>query len=350
MADDITFYCDGTYAGVEEAGIPQVVATMHGDWINWCVIADPMEVVVCQVGSYPSGFFVSDGLMEVVVAIPTSDTDVYIQGLKSNWIKWSNIGYMDFTIGKKNVSGERPMDWSGWTYGILKLDNRPVVYGKNGVSIIPPHGQHFGLQTIYRIGLKNKQSLDGDDSIHFFIDNKDQLFQHTGEGLKLLDYSEYLSSMGDTKLSYDKETGFVYICDGTYGFVYSSRDGSMGKGPINITGLGSKDGTLYVTAPATISTPDFEVWTDIYDMGTGRGKSIQSIEVRTDVEGALYASVDYRRDKSADFLQTDWYELDERGMAYITVYGEEFRFGVKNNTYEWFTIDEIIVRGEVHDN
>ena len=29
----------------------------------------------------------------------------------ANWIKWSGIGTIDFTISKKNVAGERPLDW-----------------------------------------------------------------------------------------------------------------------------------------------------------------------------------------------------------------------------------------------
>jgi len=278
-----------------------------------------------------------------------AEGDLLLENLRSNWVKWSNIGQMDFTIGRDNVAGERPLDFKGWVYAIKKLGSRAIAYGKNGVSALIPAGTAWGLQTVYRIGLKSKNAIAGDESIHFFIDNKDQLFS-LGESLQKLDYSEYLSVLTNPVLSYDLETGLLYICDGEYGFVYNHANKSLGTGPISITGISSQGGTLYVTSPVAIVMPTFEFCTDIYDLGTRRGKTIYSLEIGTDLGGDLQAAIDWRTDKKEAFATTNWFMVDRRGMVHIACYGKEFRFRVKTFAWEPAGLDYITVNGEVHQH
>ena len=272
--------------------------------------------------------------------------DILLEGLRRNFVKWPKIGTMDFTIGRSNVAGEMPLDWQGWIYGIKKLKDKVVAYGKGGVSLLIPAGVKYGLNTIYRIGLKSKQAVAGDDNTHYFIDNKGQLYS-LGESLQKLDYSECLSAMSSPVMSYDAENELVYICDGTLGYVYSPRDKSLGSGPINVTGISSQGGTLYVAAPATILMPDFEICTDIYDLGTRKLKTVFSLEYGVDVEATLQAKIDYRFDKAVAFSQTSWHDVDEKGFANITCNGREFRFRTRLTSYEWITLDYINVNGEV---
>jgi len=122
---------------------------------------------------------------------------------KKNWLKWSDVGSVNFTIGRSNVAGERPLDWNGFIYSVKKLRNKVVAYGENGVSFLTPAGGAYGLDTIYRVGLKGKHAVTGDDSKHFFVDNSGQLWKVSAE-LELLDYSEYLSSLNASiVMSYD---------------------------------------------------------------------------------------------------------------------------------------------------
>ena len=272
--------------------------------------------------------------------------NLLLENLRANLIKWSNIGSLDFTIGRDNVAGEQRTDWAGWVYDIKKLGDKVVVYGENGVSLLIPSGTNYGLNTIYRIGLKNKQSVTGNDAAHYFIDNKGQLFS-LGETLQKLDYSEYLSAMNSPVMSYDAEIDLVYICDGTLGYVYSPRDKSFGSGPVNITGISSQDGTLYAVAPATIVIPNFEKCTDIYDFGTRKLKTIFSLEFGVDLQTTLMASIDYRRDKTKTFAQTAWHIVNEGGLANITCNGREFRFRAKALNWEYFEMDYIHIGGEI---
>jgi len=272
--------------------------------------------------------------------------DLVLERPSSNWVQWSKIGYLDFTIEKDNVAGKRPLDWKGWVYQTKKLGNRVVVYGENGVSVLTPQGVNWGLQTIYRIGLKGKNAIAGTDSIHYFVDREGQLWSLT-EGLTKLDYSEYLASMFSMLvLTYDESSDLLYVCDGAQGFVY--RNGSLGKGPINVSGLGYQSGSLYVTAPATIVTRIPELCTDIFDMGTRKGKTIFSLEFGTDLTTVLYASIDYRRNKAVAFSQSPWYGVSEGGKVFITAFGREFRVRAKTLAYEYFEIDSIKICGIIH--
>jgi len=174
-----------------------------------------------------------------------------------------------------------------------------------------------------------------------------QLFS-LSESLQKLDYSEYLSVLTDPVLSYDIETGLLYICDGTYGFVYNHLNKSLGTGPISITGISSQGGTLYVTSPTAVCMPTFEICTDIYDLGSRQGKTIYSLEIGTNLEGDLQVAIDWRIDKKESFTTTDWFIVDRRGVVHVACYGKEFRFRIKTFAWEEFELDYININGEVH--
>jgi hypothetical protein len=326
-------------------GIPVFTISLEGTWLNKTVFADPITVTVTPVGGWAAAILITAD--PITVTISLKDVDVLTELLKTNWLKWSNIGSLDFTIDKTNVAGERPLDWKGWIYAIKKLGSKVVVYGENGVSVLTPAGNTYGLQTIYRIGLKGKGAVSGDDSVHYFVDNLGQLWRFS-EDLEKLDYSEYLSGMIDNLvLSWDVANKLLYICDGSQGYVYSQDSGSLGAGPVNVTGIDSQSGTLYVVSPATIATPTFEICTDIYDLGSRRGKNIYSLEIGTDLEETLEAAIEYRLDKAAVFATTDWHVVDSRGFVYLPCYGREFRFKVKSDVYEYFELDYLTINGEI---
>ena len=92
-----------------------------------------------------------------------------------SWVKWSDIGVLDFEIKKSNVAGERPLDWPGTIYDLIKHGSTIMCYGSNGVSILNPAGKFYGLTTINRVGVKNRNAVCGNDFIHFFCGEKNFL-------------------------------------------------------------------------------------------------------------------------------------------------------------------------------
>lgn len=336
-----------------------IVTSVDGLWLNTSINAEPIEVTVSVPGTMIIGKLLnSSSLITVIVSL--GSPEMVTVGSKMNWVKWSNIGSLDFTIWKDNIAGERPLDWPGWVYSIKKLGNKAIVYGGGGISMLAPSGNTYGLLPVHKIGIKGKQAIAGDEKTHFFVDNtgvlysvgeismKSSMFEASINPTKL-GYAEFLSSMIDPILSWDSLNNLLYICDGVLGYVYSSNDKSLGSGPVNITGIGVRSNNLYVTAPETIVNPIFEICTDIYDLGSRKNKTIGTVELGTDVTGDLWVTLDYRRDKAAEFKTLPWHKVSPNGVTNIPCFGVEFRIRVKRTTYAYFELDYIRVNGIVHD-
>ncbi len=314
-------------------------------WISVSIISVPGVVTLTGIAAAIEGNLITPSVGTVTLSggLPYTALSLF----RKNWVKWSKIGSLDFEIDKSNVAGERPLDWSGWVWSVLKLGEKVVAYGENGVTFLPPHGIDWGMETVHRIGILGKQAVTGNDKTHFFIDKEYRLFS-ISDSLKMHDYSEYLSVLTDPVMSYDIERDFVYICDGTYGFVYSPKEESLGTGPVNITGIGSQSGTQYVASPAAITTIVPEVWTDVYDLGTRKLKIVRSVEFDISaVTGTLQAAIEWSMNKGVTFTQTGWQTVDKRGVANISCAGYDLRFGLKLLAYEWIKIGRITVNGEM---
>ena len=84
-------------------------------------------------------------------------------------------------------------------------------------------------------------------------------------------------------------------------FAYNDESKSFGKCSPNITGIGYKSGTEYITSSSAIVTDAFEICTDTFDFGVRSGKTIFSVELGTDLTVGLYVAVDWRRNKAESF-------------------------------------------------
>lgn len=302
-------------------------------------------IITLHSGGINVGNVIRQGAINITVTL--KPLDIVIGRDRCNFVKWSKIGELDFTIDESNIAGERPVDWKGCVWHLRKLGDRIMAYGENGVSVFKPSGVHFGMDTLYRIGLKNKGAFAGSDTQHFFVDNLGQLYHVTNVFTKL-DYSEFLSTMGTVILSLDVEKNLLYICDGSKGYIYGIDSKSLGEGPVNITGIGVQSNVLYVTSYQSIVTPKFEICTDIYDMGTRNPKTIREIEVGSNMAEFLYASVDYRNNYKDEFKQIGWFLVNPDGRAHPRCYGSEFRFRFKSTIYEYFELDYLKIKGHIH--
>jgi len=261
------------------------------------------------------------------------------------WVWNSKIGVLDFTIDKSNQAGQRPMEFGGFIYAIKKLGNEVIVYGQNGVGTLSPAGVHFGRKTIYNVGLIAKNAVCGTEQVHYFIDSNGIMWKMSGQGLEMIDYSNWFSALNNrTVMTYNEKKKTVHICDGVRGFVYS--ESGLGKGPINITGMGLQSGIFYVSAPVAIVTDPLQVATDIIDFGSRDTKYIDHLDVGMDVVQDLYMAVEYRLNKGQTFFMTPWIKADYTGTVHLIVSGIEFRFWLKVLNWEQIRIDYINVSGK----
>lgn len=330
----------------EEYPLVDVEVTIEGDYFNKSFDAGVLGIVLSTTGEMIDGHVISVGPLEVVVSISSLGTALY--NSVENWVAWSKIGSLDFTIDKTNEAGRMPVGWKGGIYDILKLGQSVVVYGENGISVMTPSGINWGMKTIHQFGIPDKSTVDGTDTDHYFIDNTNRLYHLSSEGLKELGYSEYLKDLYCPVVKLDIDTGIVYICDGLLGFVYSTNSKSFGAGPVNITGIKSQDGNKYVVGTGEIITPTLDICTDIYDLGTRKPKTINTVEIGTNLENSLQVMVESRSHNNREFIKSRWALVNPSGIAHIPCYGIEFKFHLRSYTYEYMEIDYIRVSGVIH--
>lgn len=352
MTDYIFDAHDVDSANQPDQGVLKLELSISGYWLGTQHSSDVMEITLSIHGEFAESVIIEADPFEISTSLSSqvgTSFPVFIpETVGIAWIKWSNIGDIDFTISNNNIAGERPLDWAGDVYCIKKLVNKIVVYGSGGVSILLPMENAFGLNTIYRSGIKGKNAVTGDDTKHFFIDSIGQLWR-VDESLTKLDYSEFLSTLSSSLvMTYDSINNFIYICDGVKGYIYNVKGESLGKCQNSISGLGIRGSTVYIASPTTLSNPVFNVCTNTYDFGSRDSKVLTEVNVGVNTGKALSVAIDYRRDKSASFVTSSWSTVDKKGRAVIPCYGVEFRFRLKAAENEDFKVDYLQVIGGIN--
>jgi hypothetical protein len=317
------------------------------------IFGSVFDAAALLLGRYVSGTTIVSTSTLLVASLELRVGGVSVQSsalgepVGSNWLRWSKIGSLDFTIDQSNIAGQMPLPTHGAIYQILQRDQAILVYGRNGVFSLNPVNMAFGYKQLLHVGLKSKQAVIDTGDAHYFIDALARLWTWD-TGPQLLDYREWLGGLSSPVLSFNPNTRLLYLCDGTLGYVYNVDSHSFGKGPATVTGIDSLYGSVYVVASGTMTIPAFAITTDITDFGTRKMKSIQSLEIAADTTLTLQAAIDYRHDKAAAFLTTSWQTIDRRGQVFIACLGSEFRFLVKATSAGVFHVDSLIVNGVVH--
>jgi hypothetical protein len=287
------------------------------------------------------------------VVVIGSNHDFSIETPFANNIKWSNIGSLDFTIGRDNIAGQSAMTWKGFVYDIKALGKNSsiVIYGANGVSLVQAQGVYFQEQQISRVGLFAKQALIDTEYGHYYIDQRRNLCHLSFDGkITIIGYEEFLSALfDDVILTYDPIHEWIHICDGTLGWIYSIKDNSLTTGPGNITAIGYQDSELMLVADSEISSEKFSITTGIYDLGVRKGKTIYNVEIGTDYKGLLEVALDFGTNINDSYKTTSWQPVYGTGKAHIPCYGHEFRIKVRcNKAGEKFKLDYIKLHGVIH--
>ena len=302
------------------------------------------NITLASVGIFIEAELLSSNTSNITAA---SISNMYLDPIKSNWVKWSDIGSFSFVMDRKNVAGEMPLDWQGEVYSVMKLYDTVMVYGSGGVSQLIPKDVIFGLNTLSKVGIKSRFSVTGDASLHMFIDKENRLCR-LDKTISILGYAEYLSPMTNPVLNVDNLNGIVYICDGTYGYVYSLADKSLGSGPVNITGIEYSDDELYVITSGPVTMPTLEIVTDILDFNNRKDKTVHELEVGTNLTGSLEASVDFSLSTAGTFTSSGWKPVTPDGIAYIHCFGKEFRVRLRCTTNVAIELDYMRIRGVTH--
>lgn len=274
--------------------------------------------------------------------------DIYIEYLKTNWVKWSKVGQFDFTIDRSNLAGEMPIGWKGSIYRIGQLGGNLLVYGSGGVTRLQPADNVFGRVPTLSVGIKSKGSVLITQSFHLAIDRSGCLWRFSDK-VEKLGYEEFLSVMTNPVMHFDEVNKLAYICDGTRGYVFNSEDNSLGGGPVNITGIGYIEGTSYFMASSALASLGFEIGMDTVDMGNRNFKTIHEVELGLDSTATFQLGISFKTGIAPTFIGPVWFNVTPEGRCFPNCWGKDHRFFLKTPTPDAFKLSYIKIEGQIAD-
>ena len=269
-----------------------------------------------------------------------------------NTVAWSQIGRVEFRIDDRTTktAGYMNMPWGEWKTGIVyklkKLGGRVLVYGDGGTGFLNPISNPvsgYGFEDGSGAGVRSGFHVDGDDSIHGFIDTNYD-FWLVGRDYKFvkLGYNEFMKNLidnGDTKVSYEPHNKRFYISNGVKGYVLT-EDGLYSTYQL-VTSIGSYRGKVLCGFFDDSEDYEFRMVSDILDFGQRGMKTIETMEVGIDSPTEVYCAVDYRYNKTGSFTRSTWARTNASGGVGIVKTAPEFRLGVKSAAFASVNIDYI---------
>jgi hypothetical protein len=352
---DLVFYdCTGyDRFGNPNQGVAELNPTGGGEWISLGFITTAGELSPSGDGEFIYGWVVNAVAGELNP--DGGDPDIVFAPPYKSWVKWSEIGEINFDIGLGNVAGERPIDWQGNIYKIIplrievygRLVNQMIVYGSGGVSRLLPVQNTFGVFAINKIGIPYKGAAINVEHSHYFIDNNGCLW-NVADKVTQLHYEEFLSQLTNLVMLYDEVKRIIYICDGTLGYIYSIDDNSLGEGPSNVTGIGYSEGTQYLLTSGTLSVPKVDLITEVFDLGSRKNKTVESVEIEHSAEQFLLVAVESKAPQNATFNSSPYVTSGPNGIAYPRGFGQDFKIKIKASSLEDFRMARIKINGQFH--
>ena len=338
-ANDITYYLsitDWLTFEPEISGTLQIVS----------VDSDDLDFDIILEGYWAVGQVFSGDLSEFDILLDGGD--IYIEYLRTNWVKWSKIGQFDFTIDRSNLAGEMPIGWKGDIYRIGKLGNALMVYGSGGVTRLNPADNVFGRVGILNKGILSKGAVLIQPSFHLAIDKAGCLWRFSDK-VEKLGYEEFFSLMVSPVMHYDEVQDLVYICDEVRGYVFNSEENSLGEGPINLTGIGYHEGTSYFLASDDLASLGFQIGIDTIDMGNRNFKTIHEVEIGVDSTCTFQLGISFKTGIAPTFVGPIWFNVTPEGRCFPNCWGKDHRFFLKTTSPDAFKISYIKVEGQLAD-
>jgi len=353
LADETEIYtCDGSWATTS------VIDTLTtGDCWDW---ADFGDFILMTNGSQivqRYGFTGVWSSFASTAAIPAMKTICNFKGqviagnisswhdCDSNYVAWSDIGSATFEPESlKNEAGYAIMPFNGEVLRVLPLGDVVIIYCENGVAVMKPAKQYFGIAELLPVGIPWKGAVGSSDKGHTFVDYNGELW-FLGSDLKpkKLGYQEYISTLsaGDIMISCNDGENEYYISDGTYCFLLT-RQGlcQVHQLPTSVAFI---DGQLTGVFTAGSDLTGRAV-TDILDFGIRSFKTISALELGIQSSSSVQACVDWRSDINGTFQRSTWLESNPTGFVTPIVTANDFRLCVRSSSYSDMQLRHIVAR------
>lgn len=320
------------------------------------------------IGGPLNGLWSQQWLDELAVLTNKSgiSKEMFSMKLGRNYIFWSSFGSTDFPFAllhpKEFVEQEQLMDtllentWGfyelpfrGDVLNMQVLGNQLYVFCSDGLvsftmdeavgNTLRPTGQQA-------IGLKQRGAVGGDNTSLVFIDRFDQLWKATGEGLRKLDFSDYMSQLtGEIYISKNPDEELFYIGDQHRSFCLINQSltrvfQTVGSVSGAYTGL---SGVPFQTAGRHAGFK-----TDKIDIGMPSNKTLTGafLSFNKYAPGSIAVSADVRGRK----VKRPTARLNKEGYASTRLHGKNHQIEVKIDNFEDLLLDRIELKWQTDDN
>lgn len=262
---------------------------------------------------------------------------------------WSRIGRVDFTPGGDNEAGFRNIPWEGDVLRVKKLGKGVVVYCENGILVLVPFQQTFGMEKLMEVGIPSKAAVGGSDNIHVLVDTDGNVWRINKDfNLQMLGYREYMNLMtaADIVVEHDPVKREFHISDDDYGYLLTEK--GLCQCYQEVTTVACDDGTSYGVFDDQ-SDSEGRIVTDILDFGLRGNKTLELVELSTSSASDINAAVDWRSDISGSFTRSGDVLVNPNGIATIKHTAAEFRVAVTFDDYSDARLDYINMRVKLSD-
>jgi hypothetical protein len=274
-----------------------------------------------------------------------------INDTKSNWyncdekfVCWSKFGQIVSEPDTENTSGFIPMLFDDVVLKVLPLGNNIIVYGKEGICLLRPADKYFAIKKIDNYGLLNRDSVNGDDRKHIFLDSRGVLkYIDSSLSIKLLGYREFFESFDHAIINFDKLNDRFYIDNGEENYILT-KYGLTSSYQKLVSGANTN--RFFVGNIVYDGLPDLNVriTTDVFDINHRNQKTIESIEAGSNYSGKCFVSIDYRYDVNEPFKTTKEIILNKKGIVRLPCAGVEFRINLRFENFIDANLDYLLVK------
>ena len=261
-------------------------------------------------------------------------------GLTACSVAWGDIGsnvmLPGTDLGTSDLTaGYAKMPWdengNGQVFKVLPLKDLIVVYGDKGIASLRQTliGNKPAMDTkpVAKIGVVSNYAVNGNDSIHGFVDRDYDWNIVTADRIKNIGYRKFLAALtGEIVVSYEESNGRFYISDGLKCYVYNGIGmystnqcvSSIGRYKNVLTGfiLDNEDTKIRIE-----TTP--------FDANANGIKTIEFVESSvvydTVADEIITGKITTRYDYKGDFTSASYVTLNDRGVFTQRTSGRDFK-------------------------
>lgn len=268
-----------------------------------------------------------------------------------------NIDDIDSTflmdVLRQNEFGFMPMPWEGEVLGLGSMEDKVIVFGKEGISaLVMASGEDintYGFRHMMSTGILSTRGFHSSDKRTVFVDRAGMLWEVTPD-LKPQkhDYQHLFNqmSLADLEIVWNEKDDEYYISDSTTCYLLS-RSGltEVDQRP---TTVHFYQGTKYGLFSDS-NDDETRIVSNIYDLNISGLKTINSINLGVTSDAVVEVAIDYRYKRGDAFTRTNFVGVNDEGNAYLRVTCLDFRVVVKCSDFTDFELDYIVVKWQASD-